>query len=590
MHRKRSDAENDVPITGSGKFSRWNMSFRRRITAACAVVALVSVGTVVGTTSVATAAPGSLPCPTGESCALGYVALASPMRIADTRTVANGGSTNAYNGKTLAAGTSLAVSASGAVPTSASAIVVNVTAVNPTNAGFLTVYPTGATLPTAANIDFTTGQTVGNEVTVGLNASQSFTVYYGPAGSGTVDFTADVMGYYEAATTGGSYYVPVAPTRIYDSRTGSGQTGAGTTLTNGGSDNVTVGGVGGVPTFANGTTAVVLNVAITNPTAFSFMYAYPTGTTAPLVANQNYTAGETLSSQVVATVNSSNQVTIANHTGNVDIVVDVDGYYTSDATATGASLLSTLPTPIRLLDTRNNLPPGTPVGVNGGNSGVAPAPLTTFSSPYNAGLGASAYALSIADIATGGNYLTAFATGSTLPVVANVNYTGGDAYNVVENAAYAGVNSNGDVSVQNGPNTASTTNIVVDEDAYFVPQPFTVQVFAVPYPNTTTTPGTTSVSVPATVPANGTSQAEFFVNTQNLGLLGTGGTVNYAASGTSGCTALNFSIGGAPPGLPAGQTPGFDIIYTSTMTAGTCTLTVTVPGETETGSATVNQT
>ena len=97
------------------------------------------------------------------------------------------------------------------LPTSASAIVVNVTAVNPTNAGFLTVYPTGATLPTAANIDFTTGQTVGNEVTVGLNASQSFTVYYGPAGSGTVDFTADVMGYYEAATTGGSYYVPVAP-------------------------------------------------------------------------------------------------------------------------------------------------------------------------------------------------------------------------------------------------------------------------------------------------------------------------------------------------------------------------------------------
>ena len=120
MHRKRRNAENDVPSAGSirrsGKFSRWNMSFRRRITAACAVVALVSVGTVVGTTSVATAAPGSLPCPTGESCALGYVALASPTRIADTRTVANGGSTNAYNGKTLAAGTSLAVSAAGAAP------------------------------------------------------------------------------------------------------------------------------------------------------------------------------------------------------------------------------------------------------------------------------------------------------------------------------------------------------------------------------------------------------------------------------------------------------------------------------------------
>jgi hypothetical protein len=593
MHRKRSHAENDVPRAGSSRrsrrSSRWNLSFRQLVATASAMVALVSVGTVLGISGVASAA--SLPCPTGATCALGYVALASPTRIADTRTVAQGGSTNAYNGQTLSAGHGLAISAASAVPPAASAIVVNVTAVGPTNAGFLTVYPTGATLPTAANIDFAAGQTVGNEVTVGLDASQSFTVYYGPAGSGTVNFTADVMGYYEAETTGGSFYVPVTPTRIYDSRTGSGQTGAGTTLTNGGSDNVTVAGVGGVPTSANGTTAVVLNVAITNPTAFSFMYAYPKGSTAPLVANQNYTAGETLSSQVVATVNSSNQVTIANHTGNVDIVVDVDGYYTSDGTTAGASLLSTLPTPIRLFDDRNNIPAGTSPGVAGGKSAVAPANLSTFSSPYNAGLGASAYALSIADIASGGNYLTAYATGTSLPTVANVNYTGGDAYNVVENAAYAGVDANGEVSVQNGPNAAASAHIVVDEDAYFVPQPFTVQVFAVPYPNTTTTPGTTSVSIPATIPADGTSQAEFFVNTQNLGLLGNGGAIDFSTSGTSGCTASQFVIAANPPGLPAGATPGYDIIYTSNTAHGTtCTLNVTVPGETATGSATVNQT
>ncbi len=210
MHRMRRTAENEKssagPAGGSRRISRWNMSFRRRITTACAVVALVSVGTIVGTTGVASAAT-PLACPTGASCALGYVPLASPTRIADTRTVANGGSASSYNGDTLAAGTSLAVSAAGAVPSTATAIVVNVTAINPTNAGFLTVYPTGATLPTAANIDFTKGQTVGNEVTVGLNGSQSFTVYYGPVGSGNVDFTADVMGYYEAeATNAGSSF------------------------------------------------------------------------------------------------------------------------------------------------------------------------------------------------------------------------------------------------------------------------------------------------------------------------------------------------------------------------------------------------
>ena len=90
-----------------------------------------------------------------------------------------------------------------------------------------------------------------------------------------------------------------------------------------------------------------------------------------------------------------------------------------------------------------------------------------------------------------------------------MNYTGGDAYNVVENAAYAAVDSNGEVSVQNGPNTASTANIVVDEDAYFVPQPFSVRcsLFRIPTPRQLQAlPG---VRGPATIAANGTSQAEF---------------------------------------------------------------------------------
>jgi hypothetical protein len=582
MHRKRSNAENDVsraePIRRSGKPSRLTMSFRRLIVTASAVVALVSVGTVVGTTSIASAAPGSLPCPTGASCALGYVPLTSPTRIADTRTLANGGSTSLYNNKTLAAGTSLAVTVpTTVVPATATAIVVNVTAINPTNAGFLTVYPGGGTLPTAANVTFTTGQTVGNNVTVGLgpdaatSSTQSFTVYNGPAtGAGNVDFTADVMGYYEPESTPSAtpgYYVPVTPTRLYDSRANSGDTpvppGAGTTLTNGGSVPVTVAGTltgltNPVPSTA---TAVVLNVAITNPTASSFVYAYPTGSPTPFVANQNFTAGETLSAQVIVGVGTGGQVTIANHTGNVDVVVDVDGYYTSTGTTTGASLLSTLP---------------------------------TFSSPYNAGLGADAYALSISDIAGGGNYLTAYATGTPLPIVANVNYAPGNVYNTIENAAYAGVDANGEVSVQNGPSAAATANIVVDEDAYFVPQPFLIQVFAVPYPNTTTTPaGATSVSVPPSTLAPG-GQAEFFVNTQNLGLLGTGGAIDYTLSGTSSCTGTQFSIGGVPvttPTLPAGQTVGSDVVYTANSSPGTCILTVTVPGEPGiSGSATVTQT
>ncbi len=157
---------------------------------------------MVGTTSVATAAPGSLPA-RRVSRAPGYVALTSPTRIADTRTVANGGSTNAYNGKTLAAGTSLAITCPPPMPRSATALDrLNVTAVNPTNAGFRGV-PGRAVPPLQPPTSISPPVRRWERGDLGLNASQSFTVYYGPAGAGTVDFTADVMGYYEPATTGG---------------------------------------------------------------------------------------------------------------------------------------------------------------------------------------------------------------------------------------------------------------------------------------------------------------------------------------------------------------------------------------------------
>ncbi len=93
---------------------------------------------------------------------------------------------------------------------------------------------------------------------------------------------------------------------------------------------------------------------------------------------------------------------------------------------------------------------------------------------------------------------------------------------------------------------------------------------------------------------NGTSTADFYVNDTADGYVYSGDAIDYTLSGgTSGCTPSQFVIGAGPAGLPAGQTPGFDIVYTSNATHGTtCTLTVTEPGTTPplTASATVNQT
>jgi len=282
------------------------MTFRHRGGASC-VSGLALVTLAIGALALgqlppaASASSAEAPSSTADSLTtsnLGYTPLPSPVRIADTRAGATDPDT--YAGDTLSEGGSLTVDipSSAGVPADAGAVVVNVTAIDPTAAGFLAVYPGGTANPGTANITFSGGQTVGNMVTVGLGpdsstgATQSFTVYDGPSSNGgNVDFTADLEGYYASQTsTSGAAYVGLTPSRDYDSRNGSGEPGAGTTLTNGGSDTVTVTGVGGVPTTAS---AVVLNVALTDATAGSdsapnFIYAYPTGSPPSTpVANQD---------------------------------------------------------------------------------------------------------------------------------------------------------------------------------------------------------------------------------------------------------------------------------------------------------------
>jgi subtilisin family serine protease len=79
-----------------------------------------------------------------------------------------------------------------------SAVVVNTTVADGTENGYLTVYPTGTTLPNASNLNFAAGEAVANLTTakIGSNGQDNF---YNS--TGTVDAIADVVGYYGAAGT-----------------------------------------------------------------------------------------------------------------------------------------------------------------------------------------------------------------------------------------------------------------------------------------------------------------------------------------------------------------------------------------------------
>jgi hypothetical protein len=55
--------------------------------------------------------------------------------------------------------------------------VVNVTATNTQAPGYLTLYPAGSSPPTASNLNWTTGEIVANQVTVGLGNTEEISFY-----------------------------------------------------------------------------------------------------------------------------------------------------------------------------------------------------------------------------------------------------------------------------------------------------------------------------------------------------------------------------------------------------------------------------
>lgn len=114
-----------------------------------------------------------------------FVALA-PSRVLDTRT----------SGAVLAGGdVSLSILGKGGVPASGvSAVVMNTTVTETRSGGFLTVYPSSVALPTASNLNWVTGTTIPNLVTVQTGAYGVVKLHNGSQGSTQV--IADTAGFY----------------------------------------------------------------------------------------------------------------------------------------------------------------------------------------------------------------------------------------------------------------------------------------------------------------------------------------------------------------------------------------------------------
>jgi len=88
------------------------------------------------------------------------------------------------------------------IPTTATGIGTNVTAVNPTADGYLTVYPADVERPLASNLNWTrSSPPTPNQVTVGLSATGAIAAYNN---GGNIDVIIDIVGYYQALPASGT--------------------------------------------------------------------------------------------------------------------------------------------------------------------------------------------------------------------------------------------------------------------------------------------------------------------------------------------------------------------------------------------------
>ncbi len=302
-----------------------------------------------------------------------------PFRVCDTRPAASGITANqcdtGVGSGPILQNTSRAVKVTGGlVPSTATAIVVNLTAIAPTHGTFVTLFPTGGS-HTTSNVNPLTGQVVAVLAEVAIGTGGDISVYNN---MGSINVALDVEGYVNSTSTG--LFTPTAPTRICDTRAAGGGVSSNQCDNSApGAHPIGPNGVLTINTTAAGSpipssgvtvTAVVFNLTAIGPTVRTVLTAYPGNLpTHPIVSNINVEAGKALANRVIVPVPSgcvgaTCTIKLWNSLGLVNVAVDIDGWFGTGAGA-GTAQFTALPSPARVCDT-----------VSGGNAQGCSTPGT----------------------------------------------------------------------------------------------------------------------------------------------------------------------------------------------------------------------
>ncbi len=319
----------------------------------------------------------------GFDTANGAYSPVTPARLLDTRRKVGVTTTTPIGANKFI---DLQVSTRGGVPSAgtASSVVLNVTVVAPTSQGYVTLYPTGSTRPTASSVNFNKGWTGANLVTVKLGTGGKVRIHNI---AGATHVVVDVMGYYHGATstaTGGyGGYSGITPERILDTRDPNSSAVprdfyalAGLDF---GADNTRI-------------RAFAVNVTVTKPTGSGYLTAWNgDGASIPNTSTVNFTTGRTVPNMAIVPVRPCGAdcdptfadvpvIGVLNtSSGNAHIIIDLVGVY-DDNSIDGMWRYRPLAGPTRIVNTKTAQGIPAAIGANKIARVAAPAAVTTYNS------------------------------------------------------------------------------------------------------------------------------------------------------------------------------------------------------------------
>ena len=227
------------------------------------------------------------------------------------------------------------------VPADAVAAVLNVTVADATGPGYWTVFAAGTGAPGTSNVNVDVlGQNVANQVIVPITAA-GVDIFSWAGGHVIVD----VAGYFtgvSAPDDAAGLFVPLAPTRLLDTRQGGEMNplGAGKRPLPGWTVELPVIGRATIPAAA---AAVVMNTTLADASRPGYVTVYPAGTIQPdtSTVNANY-RGQTIANHTISPV-TARGVSLFNFGGG-HLIGDVTGFFTGEsATATVSPPTNALP-------------------------------------------------------------------------------------------------------------------------------------------------------------------------------------------------------------------------------------------------------